>query len=198
MGGAFLALRGTDNHPHGALDLNSRFNAPVYAIRRGIVEVAGKFGDLGTAIVLNHRDGLYSVYGHLSSIDLTVHTGNNVEAGDLIGRVGYTGNASQLPPCNLYPHLHLEIIYSGQPGRAPSSTPLTILRNQGESWAIECGNVARACLGEFIIDNKNVTINDWDWGPVNPAIFLGGLNCWDKQPDEPILVCPTNKPLGSP
>jgi len=53
----------------------------------------------GGLIVIDHGDGLFSLYGHLS--DTCVREGNGVEAGQVIGRHGDTGNTTG-------PHLHFE------------------------------------------------------------------------------------------
>ena len=51
-------------------------------------------------IIISHRDGIESVYGHLSSID--VNAGDKVEKGQVIGYVGCTGLCTG-------PHVHFEI-----------------------------------------------------------------------------------------
>ena len=65
---------------------------------------AGESSSLGNYIIINH-DGVESEYGHLSEI--LVSEGDAVSAGDVIGRVGETGNATG--PC-----LHFELEVDGE------------------------------------------------------------------------------------
>ena len=55
----------------------------------------------GAMIVLDHGEGLFSIYGHLSAT--FVHEGDWIEAGQVIGELGNTGISTG-------PHLHLEIV----------------------------------------------------------------------------------------
>jgi len=59
---------------------------------------------LGQAVVLDHGQGLFSILAHLSAID--VHEGDNVEAGQIVGRVGATGRVTG-------PHLHWAVRLAG-------------------------------------------------------------------------------------
>jgi murein DD-endopeptidase MepM/ murein hydrolase activator NlpD len=68
--------------------------------------VAGEISGYGNAIVVDHGNGLATLYGHLSRFD--VHQGQRVGAGDTIGAVGNTGNSTG-------PHLHFEVRVNGTP-----------------------------------------------------------------------------------
>ena len=93
-GGRFDSARG-NGHKHGALDLNSSEGADVFAVRAGQAAVASSdWGVLGGTVIIDHGDGEYSVYAHLS--DISVAQGAKVNAGDKVGAVGYTGNAAAL------------------------------------------------------------------------------------------------------
>jgi murein DD-endopeptidase MepM/ murein hydrolase activator NlpD len=70
----------------------ARAGAPVVAVSDGMVVSAGTNGGSGRMVHLRHANGFESEYLHLSSI--TVHTGERVHQGDLIGRVGATGLAT--------------------------------------------------------------------------------------------------------
>lgn len=99
---------------HKGVDIPGKIGTPIRAPRPGVVVehwlvpgrvVAGVtyrgHPVYGGLIVLSHGDGLYSLYGHLSRTD--VHTGQWVEAGQVIGALGDTGIATG-------PHLHWEIV----------------------------------------------------------------------------------------
>ena len=49
------------------------------------------YGSFGAIVVLNHGDGYYTLYGHLSEI--AVAQGQEVEAGQIVGRVGDSGTS---------------------------------------------------------------------------------------------------------
>jgi murein DD-endopeptidase MepM/ murein hydrolase activator NlpD len=86
---------------HTGIDYPAAGGTPVGAAGRGCVSSAGyDAGGYGNLVVVQHRAGMTSWYGHLSKI--TVKPGECVVAGTRIGRVGATGNATG-------PHLHFEL-----------------------------------------------------------------------------------------
>jgi len=93
--------------PHGprksAVDIANKVGTSVYAAASGKVIVAksgGYNGGYGTYIVIEHPNGMQSLYAHLSS--LNVSAGETVGQGDLIGGMGATGKVTG-------PHLHFQI-----------------------------------------------------------------------------------------
>lgn len=85
---------------HTGTDLAAPLGTPVLAAFAGQVAIADFLGGYGLAIALNHQKGSQqSLYGHLSEI--FVKQGDWVKQGDVIGRVGNTGNSTG-------PHLHFE------------------------------------------------------------------------------------------
>lgn len=92
------------DHAHAGLDIAAPTGTPVYAARSGVVTFAGVADGYGNVIYLGHDSGFGSRYAHLSSI--LVPGGKAVSAGDLIGRVGSTGDSTG-------PHLHFEISVGG-------------------------------------------------------------------------------------
>jgi murein DD-endopeptidase MepM/ murein hydrolase activator NlpD len=70
----------------------------------GIATVVISATGYGLHVIIDHGGGLSSLYGHLNTV--TVTTGDYVEAGEVIGTVGSTGNATG-------PHLHFEIRRDG-------------------------------------------------------------------------------------
>jgi murein DD-endopeptidase MepM/ murein hydrolase activator NlpD len=101
-GGGFYAAR--RNGIHGAVDLNGSLGESVFAVANGKVVTAGDWGKLGNTVILDHLDGGYTVYGHLDSVDVTLNSA--VTTGQMLGTIGYSGNAKTLKAKNLPPHLH--------------------------------------------------------------------------------------------
>lgn len=93
-----------DNQYHMGVDLASLANSPVEAANRGKVIFAERNGIYGLTVVIDHGQGLASLYGHLS--DIMVAIGDVVEKGDLIGHTGQTGLAGG-------DHLHFSILVHG-------------------------------------------------------------------------------------
>jgi murein DD-endopeptidase MepM/ murein hydrolase activator NlpD len=90
---------------HGGVDLDLNTGDAVYASFDGIVRVSSydRYG-FGNYYVVRHKNGLESLYGHLSKHVMEV--GTEVQAGDLLGKGGSTGRSTG-------PHLHYELRYRG-------------------------------------------------------------------------------------
>jgi len=90
---------------HKGVDIAAPKGTSVYTTAEGRVIRAGfQAGGYGNFIEVKHPNGMSSVYGHLSRID--VHTGQEVAAGERIGLVGSTGYSTG-------PHLHFEVRRNG-------------------------------------------------------------------------------------
>jgi murein DD-endopeptidase MepM/ murein hydrolase activator NlpD len=89
---------------HKGTDLDLETGDPVYSVFDGIVRVAGVHSGYGKCIVVRHYNGLETLYGHLSRINLEANT--IVKAGDMIGLGGNSGRSSGS-------HLHFETRYEG-------------------------------------------------------------------------------------
>ncbi|UOG37702.1 M23 family metallopeptidase [Leptospira noguchii] len=85
---------------HGGLDMAAEEGTPVYASADGEVSFSNKKGGYGNLIILGHKLGYETLYGHLSSI--SVRPGEKVRKGQKIGEVGQTGRATGN-------HLHFEV-----------------------------------------------------------------------------------------
>jgi murein DD-endopeptidase MepM/ murein hydrolase activator NlpD len=90
---------------HGGVDLDLNTGDAVYATFDGIIRVKGydRYG-YGYYYVVRHKNGLETLYGHLSKHVMEV--GDEVLAGDLLGKGGSTGRSTG-------PHLHYELRYRG-------------------------------------------------------------------------------------
>ena len=93
-----------DRQTHLGYDLASLKNAPVEATQDGVVVFAEYLGIYGNTVVIDHGLGVFSLYGHLSSI--AVQPGQTVHAGDSLGQTGDTGLAGG-------DHLHFSIMLRG-------------------------------------------------------------------------------------
>ena len=93
-----------DEQRHLGVDLASLANSEVQAANHGRVSFEGEAGIYGLTVVLEHGQGLASVYSHLSSIG--VKKGEPVAKGDVIGVTGQTGLAGG-------DHLHFGILVNG-------------------------------------------------------------------------------------
>ncbi len=91
---------------HQALDIAIGYGAEIYATNNGVVSKIGyEGGGYGNYIIVNHNNGYYSLYAHLSRSLVTV--GQVVPSGHLIAQMGSTGASTG-------PHLHFEL-WVGKP-----------------------------------------------------------------------------------
>lgn len=91
--------------PHTGLDIAISSGTPIKAAAAGKVVFSGEKGSYGNLIVISHGNGVQTYYGHCSKLLASV--GQTVEQGEVIAKVGNTGNSTG-------PHLHLEIRVNGQ------------------------------------------------------------------------------------
>ncbi|WP_314176356.1 M23 family metallopeptidase [Streptomyces winkii] len=105
---------------HTGIDFHADEGTEVRAVASGEVVEAGSDGSFGNAVVIKHRDGTYTQYGHLSSI--SVSSGQRVKSGQKIALSGSTGNTTG-------PHLHFEARTSPEYGS--DMDPVAYLRKHG-------------------------------------------------------------------
>lgn len=103
---------------HTGLDFAAPTGSPIFAVANGTITSTGYDGAYGNKTVLTLDDGTEIWFCHQSAVDVSV--GATVHAGELIGRVGSTGNTTG-------PHLHLEV----RPGGGDPVNPYTALTEQG-------------------------------------------------------------------
>jgi murein DD-endopeptidase MepM/ murein hydrolase activator NlpD len=91
-----------ENYVHRGIDISTyRVGDPIVATADGqVVSVNFDATGFGNFVVIRHKHGFYTRYGHLLSF--RVKTGDRVEQGDVIGYIGNTGRSTG-------PHLHYEV-----------------------------------------------------------------------------------------
>ena len=95
-----------DVRMHTGIDFGAPEGTPIHAAADGTVVMAGPYGGYGNATVIDHGNGLATLYGHQSQ--LLVKAGDHVPRGQVIGLVGCTGNCTG-------PHVHFEVRLNGTP-----------------------------------------------------------------------------------
>ena len=97
----------SDGKPNDGIDIAVPEGTPIKAAENGIVIYAGDgLKDFGKTVLVRHEDGLVTVYGHASEIE--VERGATVRRGQEIARSGLTGNADS-------PKLHFEVRKNSTP-----------------------------------------------------------------------------------
>lgn len=89
-------------HTHTGIDLAVPSGTPIYAAEAGVVILSQYSSGYGNCIIIDHGNGLWTLYAHIRNGGLLVSEGDTVDRGDLIAEVGSTGNSTG-------PHLHFEV-----------------------------------------------------------------------------------------
>lgn len=101
---SFGARRGAGTHQ--GIDFRAPRGTKVVATADGVVAIAGRSGDYGRMVVLDHGNGWETRYAHLHRIK--VEKGDRIRRGRTLGTVGHSGNADG-------DHLHYEVRRDGVP-----------------------------------------------------------------------------------
>jgi murein DD-endopeptidase MepM/ murein hydrolase activator NlpD len=102
---------GNRNHPllgyqkaHQGVDYGAPIGTPIWAVGDGRIEQAGWNGGCGKSVTIRHRNGLETLYCHMSAV--AVSAGKSVAQKQVIGYVGSTGLSTG-------PHLHFAVKRGG-------------------------------------------------------------------------------------
>lgn len=104
FGPRYHPVTGAYQSTHTGLDIGASHGATIVASDGGTVTTAGEKGGYGNCVMIDHGNGYYTLYGHMSSIAVSV--GQSVSKGDTVGYVGSTGVSTG-------PHCHFEIRVNG-------------------------------------------------------------------------------------
>lgn len=99
---------------HTGIDIDANYGNPIYAAAGGTVKRSAYSGGYGHCIIVDHGNGLSTLYAHLSQRNVSV--GQKVSAGQVIGLAGSTGNSTGV-------HLHFEVQVNGR-----HTNPMNYLR----------------------------------------------------------------------
>ncbi|MDD2828710.1 MAG: M23 family metallopeptidase [Sulfuricurvum sp.] len=102
--GSARTYNGTLKSYHGGVDFRARTPLPILATNAGVVVLAKDRYYAGGTVIIDHGEGLYSCYFHMSRFDVKV--GDRIERAQTIGLTGATGRITG-------PHLHFGIMIYG-------------------------------------------------------------------------------------
>lgn len=91
---------------HAGVDFGAEYGSTIRAADSGVVIFAGWYGGYGNAVIIDHGNGISTLYGHAS--ELYVSENQTVQRGQPIAAVGSTGLSTG-------PHLHFEVRRNGDP-----------------------------------------------------------------------------------
>ena len=118
--GSRSVFNGEPRSQHAGADFRSPAGTPIKAPNAGRVVIAGSRYFSGDTVVIDHGQGLFSLFAHLS--ETSVKQGDSVKKGEVIGQVGQTGRVTG-------PHLHWAVRLNG--ARIDPLSLLTVLSNRG-------------------------------------------------------------------
>lgn len=94
-----------DGRNHKGLDLRAPSGTSIYAVAEGKVVYSGWKGNYGYCVIIEHSNGMRTLYGHAKQ--LCCNVGDTVSQGEVIALVGTTGQSTGN-------HLHFEVIVGGR------------------------------------------------------------------------------------
>jgi murein DD-endopeptidase MepM/ murein hydrolase activator NlpD len=109
---------------HRGLDVAAAYGEEVPVAAAGTVTFSGTQNGYGKVVIVQHPGGTETRYAHLSQLD--VRTGDDLKAGDVVGRVGQSGRATA-------PHLHFELRQGGKAVDPAAGSQLPATSSQREA-----------------------------------------------------------------
>lgn len=95
-------VTGVKGKMHTGLDMAAPKGTSIYAAEAGVVIVAQQVSGYGNCVIINHGNGLWTLYGHIRNGGIMVEKGQEVKKGEKIAEVGSTGQSTGN-------HLHFEV-----------------------------------------------------------------------------------------
>ncbi|WP_364151608.1 murein hydrolase activator EnvC family protein [Paenibacillus sp. LPE1-1-1.1] len=89
-------------HTHTGMDFAAPQGTDIFAAEDGVVLVAQTWSSYGNCVIIDHGNGIWTLYGHIRNGGIKVEKGETVKKGQKIAEVGSTGNSTG-------PHLHFEV-----------------------------------------------------------------------------------------
>lgn len=87
---------------HAGIDFAAKQGTDIFAAESGVVLVARVTSGYGNTVIIDHGNGLWTLYGHIRNGGIKVKEGQSVKKGQKIAEVGSTGDSTG-------PHLHFEV-----------------------------------------------------------------------------------------
>lgn len=91
---------------HSGIDIGGDYGLGISAADSGTVSYAGWISGYGYTVIIDHGNGISTLYGHNQALNVSV--GQNVSQGEIIAECGSTGNSTG-------PHCHFEVRINGEP-----------------------------------------------------------------------------------
>jgi murein DD-endopeptidase MepM/ murein hydrolase activator NlpD len=101
-------ITGEKGKQHNGIDFAAPSGTDIFAAESGTVIVAQSMSGYGNTVIIDHGNGLWTLYGHIRKGGIKVKAGEVVKKGQKIAEVGSTGNSTG-------PHLHFEVRLNEKP-----------------------------------------------------------------------------------
>ncbi len=101
-------ITGKKGKMHTGVDFAAPQGTAIYAAESGVVLVAQATSGYGNTVIIDHGNGMWTLYGHIRNGGIKVDAGQTVKRGQKIAEVGSTGNSTG-------PHLHFEVRMNEKP-----------------------------------------------------------------------------------